>query len=91
MKSILVLSLIIAPLGIFADEVTVKVDGMVCSFCSQGLTKAFKAESGVDSVEVDLDKKIVALKTKSSSPTDERIRQIVIDSGFKVQGIERRS
>ena len=46
-----------------AEEITIAVKGMVCSFCVQGIKKTFLRKDGVEQVDVDLDKKIVTINT----------------------------
>ena len=45
-------------------HITVHVKGMVCAFCSQGITKKFKAQDAVNDVHVDMTKKEVQLALK---------------------------
>ena len=71
-------------------EIKVSVKGMVCAFCAQGITKKLKAESSVSQVEVSLEKKLVTIETKKNADlTDEKINQILKDSGYTVDRIER--
>ena len=70
--------------------VTVHVTGMVCQFCSQGITKKFGADKAVDSVKVDMEKKVVKLTFKEGKDlSDEKITEIVKDAGVNVERIER--
>ncbi len=68
-------------------ETTVKVKGMVCSMCAQGLEKKF-SESGVDKIKVDLDKKHVVLLDKDLP--DEEIRKIISWAGYEAGDISRK-
>lgn len=73
-----------------AETVKVQVNGMVCSFCAQGITKKFQAVSAVDSVKVDLDKKEVAIALKKDkSLTDAEIEKMIKESGYVVVKTER--
>lgn len=73
------------------QEITVHVKGMVCAFCSQGLTKKFNKEKYVSKVDVNLDKKIVKvnLKHDAGEMSDEYINELITQSGFNVDKIER--
>lgn len=72
-----------------AAQITVGVQGMVCSFCAQGIEKKFKADPAVASVKVDLDKKLVLLTTKEGKTiSDESIRKKITDAGFNVTSVE---
>lgn len=73
-----------------AEEVTVTVKGMVCSFCAQGIKKTFGKIESVKNVEVDLDKKFVKLDLKDGSTlSDEVIKGAINDAGYEVEKMER--
>ena len=76
-----------------ADRVmTVKasVNGMVCSFCAQGIIAHFKKHSAVSDVHVDLTRKLVLLEEKKgSSISDEEITEFIRKSGFEPRKVER--
>ncbi len=83
--------LAMTPSSLFAEEITVTVKGMVCSFCAQGIKKAFGSKEEVDNINVDLDNKLVAITTKNAgSLNDETVTQIVNDAGYDVVKIERK-
>lgn len=88
----LVLALSLAlPLSAFARTVEVKVNGMVCSFCGQGITKKFSARPEVNKVDVSLKNKIVKLDLKDQQDLkDEEIQRILTESGYEVEKIERK-
>ena len=70
------------------DKMTITVKGMVCSFCSQGITKKF-TEEGVKSVKVDLAKHLVNLELNDNQKlSSEKIGAILKDSGYGVEKIE---
>lgn len=71
------------PAFAMASEKIVKVKGMVCAFCAQGIEKKFKAQAGVEKVEVNLGKKIVKLQfTDGKELSNEKISAILKDSGY---------
>lgn len=73
------------------NEIRIGVNGMVCGFCAQGITKKFKAEPAIDKVDVKLSDKAVILTTKDSQDiSDERIKEILTNSGYNVEKIERK-
>ena len=69
----------------------VPVDGMVCSFCAQGLLAHFRKHSAVSDIHVDLTRKLVILEErKGASLPDAEIRDAVKRAGFEAKGkIER--
>src|SRR4051812_15578424 len=71
-------------------KVKVTVNGMVCGFCAQGITKKFKAQDSVSTVDVQLSNKLVLIDLKEGkSLADEMIQKILNDSGYSVEKIER--
>jgi mercuric ion binding protein len=65
-------------------EIHVKVKGMVCAFCAQGLTKTFKKMPEVQEVSVSLEGKFVHLSLKKDqSLEDTKILEAVKEAGFE--------
>jgi mercuric ion binding protein len=82
--------MVLLPLDAFAETATVGVNGLVCSFCAQGIKKTFSKQEAVESVEVNMDQKIVSIKIKEGAVlTDEKIKEIVTDAGFTTTAITR--
>ncbi len=66
------------------------VNGMVCSFCAQGILAHFKKHPAVSNVHVDLTRKIVLLEErKGKSITEEEITGHIKKSGFEPVKVER--
>lgn len=79
-----------APSAFAAQEVRVKVNGMVCDFCAQAIEKVFGKEEAVSSVKVDLTEKLITVQLKDGqNMDDQRVMELVTDSGYAVAGIER--
>ena len=89
--SVLVLSATLAHAA--PDRVaTVKttVNGMVCSFCAQGILAHFKNHPAISNVHVDLTRKLVLLEErKGKSITDREITEHIKKSGFEPLKVER--
>lgn len=85
MKIFLLLGLL--SFSAIAADTTVKVKGMVCSMCAQGIEKKFKS-AGMEKVHVNLDEKVVHLSGKEL--TDAEITKIITEAGYNVAGIERK-
>ncbi len=76
--------------SVWADGARVKVNGMVCSFCSTSIEKKFKEKSEVSAVKVDLDNKLVAVDYHPGKElSDEQIKDIITKSGYTVASIEK--
>lgn len=72
-----------------ASVVTVGVNGMVCSFCAQGIEKKFSEVKSIEKVNVDLDNKKVILNYKKGEKHDEaQIRKIIKEAGYDVVDFE---
>ena len=66
------------------------VNGMVCSFCAQGIVAHFKKHPAVSQVHVDLTRKRVILEEKKgASISDLEITDFIRNSGFDPQKVER--
>lgn len=59
----------------------IKIDGMSCNHCKMAVEKALKAVKGVESADVDLDKK-QAVVTGSAQAAD--LHAAIEDAGFTV-------
>jgi mercuric ion binding protein len=63
---------------------------MICSFCAQGITKAFETEKSVKKVKVNLEEKSVNIKLKRFRRlSDKKIRSIIKDAGYTLNEIKR--
>lgn len=75
----------------FAKEINVKVSGMVCSMCAQGIKKKFSQIKEVKEIDVNLDTKFVAIKTNDDQDIqDDKIKEIITEAGYNVASIERK-
>lgn len=76
---------------VLADEVKVNVNGMVCGFCAQGITKKLNNTGAVENVNVDLENKVVTFKTISGKDMgDKEITDLITGAGYAVVNIERK-
>jgi mercuric ion binding protein len=67
----------------------VTVNGMVCSFCAQGIEKKMKALSETKDVYVELKNHLVVVEAKEGSNiSQEVIKKIIKDAGYEVKSIE---
>lgn len=74
----------------FASTINVKVNGMVCSFCAQGIEKKFMESGSVSKVAVSLSDKRVTITEKEGGKIDDAaITQTLKNAGYTVEKIER--
>lgn len=73
-----------------AQTITVKVNGLVCSFCAQGIKKRFMRLPVVSSVQVSLGKKRVVIELKPDAIlSDKLISDTVREAGYTPVEIKR--
>ena len=67
----------------------ITVNGMVCSFCAQGIEKSIMKMEDTKAIFVDLKNKLVVIEAKEGKKLDEKvISQEIKDSGYDVVKIE---
>ena len=72
-----------------ATSVQATVNGMVCSFCAQGIEKSLMKMPQTKAVFVDLKKKIVAVEAKEGQTLDgKKISAEIKDAGYDVVKLE---
>ena len=85
------LAILLASVPASAETIVVKVHGMVCGFCAQGIKKNFSKLPSVDAVEVSLEAKTVTLKTKEKATVkDDEIKKMLLDAGYNTDDIQRK-
>lgn len=91
MKTIFALSILIGSFSSFAGHIEVKVNGMVCSMCAQGIQKKFSGDEALKKLDVDLDKKVVHIETQDGKDiSNEVITKRIQEAGYNVGTIERK-
>ena len=75
-------------ISLSASSVLIKVPGMVCQMCVQGMQKGFQhvVFNARKDVKVDLEKKTVLLNLNKKI-SDKEIKKIVKDAGYNVSNI----
>jgi cation transport ATPase len=67
----------------------VTVNGMVCSFCAQGIEKKMKALIETKGVYVELKNHLVVVEAREGSNiSQDVIKKIIKDAGYEVKSIE---
>jgi copper chaperone CopZ len=71
-------------------DIAVTVNGMVCPFCAQGITKKFKAMPEVQSVDVRMSESRVYVTLRKGEELDDKsVQEVLTKSGYNVEKIER--
>ena len=72
------------------QSITMKVDGLVCAFCAQGIEKKLKGFAATDGVYVDLEHGLVAMGLKPAQDVpDAELTRTLTDAGYTVKAISR--
>lgn len=70
-------------------KLVIRVKGMVCAFCAQGIEKNFNKQDQVKSTKVDLDKMEVTILLKPGKTLSENtLKSIVTSAGFGYAGVK---
>jgi periplasmic mercuric ion binding protein len=73
-----------------AGTIEMKVYGLVCGFCAQGIEKTLRKNPATADVIVSLEHKLVAIATRDGADiSDAELTQALTDSGYDVKGITR--
>lgn len=71
-----------------AEKIHVGVNGLVCAFCVKGIENSFKKQAAIDTVNVDLDAKLVTLTTKGAATMDDaKIKEVITEAGYTTTSI----
>ena len=82
------LALMIGAAG--ADTIEMKVYGLVCAFCAQGIEKTLRKNPATEDVVVSLENRLVAISTKPGADiADAELKQALTDAGYDVKAIDR--
>jgi periplasmic mercuric ion binding protein len=91
MKKLMIVSLLLGAFNVMAGEVNVKVSGMVCSMCAQGIQKKFSGQEAVQKLNFDMDQKLVTIHTHDGKEiNDETITKLITEAGYNVASITRK-
>jgi mercuric ion binding protein len=84
------LGLFLASIAARAETIEMKVFGMVCSFCAQGIEDNLRKIPATADVLVSLENKLVVVTTQGGEGiTDSQLAKAINDAGYDLKGIER--
>src|SRR6185312_12569241 len=79
-----------AAAGASATTIEMKVNGLVCGFCAQGIEKTLRKNPATADVVVSLENKLVAVATKEGQDiSDKELKKALTDAGYDVKAIAR--
>ena len=80
--------LLAAPLRAQIQDLTVRVDGLICPFCAYGLQKRLSRIDEIDSVSIDQPRGLAVVTMNPGEVVDfYEMTEAVIDSGYTPRGI----
>src|SRR5205085_7475127 len=89
-KLILTIVMLSAASAINAATIEMKVYGLVCGFCAQGIEKTLRKNPATSDVLVSLENKLVVVSTREGQDiSDADLTKALTDSGYDVKGITR--
>jgi copper chaperone CopZ len=76
--------------GASAETIEMKVHGMVCGFCAQGIEKSLRKNPATGDVVVSLENKLVVVQTLDGQQiSDAALTKAIKDAGYDLKEITR--
>ena len=73
-----------------SERIEVLINGMVCSFCVQGIEKKLRALPETQAVKINLGQHLVDVTLRPGQVlSDAQLRKLIRDAGFDVREIKR--
>jgi len=88
-RALLIVLLSLSPV-VRAATIEMRVDGLVCAFCAQGIEKKLRKLPATADVLVSLEQRLVAVALKDGQDIpDSELRNALKNAGYTVTTIER--
>ncbi|MGH7006671.1 MAG: heavy-metal-associated domain-containing protein, partial [Alphaproteobacteria bacterium] len=82
-NAIAALALLPMSTGAMADSIEMKVNGLVCAFCAQGIEKSLRKYPVVTDIVVSLENRLVAIEVAPGTDVpDQELRNALTDAGY---------
>lgn len=83
-------ALLVSSLAARASTIEMKVYGMVCGFCAQGIEKSLRKNPATADIVVNLENKLVVVSTHDGQDiADDELRKLITSAGYDVKEIAR--
>ena len=87
---LIAVALLASSLTAGASTIEMKVYGMVCGFCAQGIEKSLRKNPATADVVVNLENKLVVVSTRDGQDiADDELRKLITSAGYDVKEIAR--
>lgn len=91
MKRIVIAFALLAVGAAQANTIEMKVFGMVCGFCAQGIESNLRKNAAVTEVQVSLEKQLVVVKTRDGQDIpDAALQKAITDAGYDLKAVTRK-
>ena len=82
--------LMLATSSVYAATIEMKVNGLVCGFCAQGIEKKLRKLTATADVVVSLEEHLVAVALKDGQDIpDTELRRALTNAGYTVKAVQR--
>lgn len=82
--------LLLASFSARATVLEMKVYGMVCGFCAQGIEANLRKNPAVTDVVVSLEDKLVIVETRANQDIDDAdLKKAIADAGYDLKSVSR--
>ena len=83
-------ALLLMPLAAHASTIEMKVFGMVCGYCAQGIEKSLRSNAATADVVVNLENKLVVVRTHEGQEIEDgELRKLITRAGYDLKSISR--
>ena len=83
-------ALLLVNAGVNAETIEMKVFGMVCGFCAQGIEANLRKIPATSDVVVSLERKLVVVQTRDGEDIpDATLKKAITDAGYDLKQVER--
>lgn|SRR5688572_916584 len=83
-------ALTLASFAAQAATIEMKVHGMVCGFCAQGIEASLRKNPAVVDVMVSLESKLVVVETRGTEDiADSVLKKAIADAGYDLKSVTR--
>jgi copper chaperone CopZ len=90
LRTLIAIFALLVTLPVSAATIEMKVYGLVCGFCAQGIEKTLRKNSATLDVVVSLENKLVAVATRDGQDiADAELTRMLTESGYDVKAITR--
>ncbi len=74
----------------FAEQVKISVNGLVCDFCARAIEKVFMKKDAVNTINVNLDKRLITINFKQGQSLDDAtLTEAITEAGYNIDTITR--